>query len=340
MARGRPTRETVYHRLTSAIDELNTKYGGLPTPREAVRIWSDIWHLEAHHSTALEGNTLVLKQVEKLLGQGMVVGGQPYKNYLEVQGYADAARWVYDQACQPTGDEASPWVMLQEVRNIHHAIMTPAWGFAPHPDATELETPGNFREHDIMPFDGGMTPPTWTLVPAEMSQWVNDANRIPITSPTDNVGRLVEGLASLHNQFERIHPFLDGNGRTGRLVLNLLLVRAGLPPIIIRKEKRDAYLRAMRYADHGDAASLGQIFARAMEDSLYRFIVPNLAGPAREVPLSSLVTPTLTLVALRQAAQRGRLDAHQDSSGVWRSSKQAVEEYEMSKRRPSSTSNS
>ena len=333
MPRGRPTRDTVYRRLTTAIIELNTKYGGLPTPREATRIWSDIWYLEAHHSTALEGNTLVLRQVEQLLGQGIVVGGQPYKNYLEVQGYGDAAKWVYDQACQPTGDSSSPWVTLQEVRNIHHAIMTPVWGFAPHPDATERETPGNFREHDIMPFDGGMTPPTWALVPVEISQWVNDANALPITSPTDNIAILVESLARLHNQFERIHPFLDGNGRTGRLVLNLLLVRAGLPPIIIRKEKRASYLRAMRYADHGDPAVLGQIFARAMEDSLYRFIVPNLAGPAREVPLSSLVTPTLSLVALRQAAQRGRLDAHQDDSGMWRSSKQAVEEYEKSKRR-------
>jgi len=325
----------VYKRLTAAIDELNTKYGGLPTPREAARIWSDIWHLEAHHSTALEGNTLVLRQVEMLLGKGVVAGGQPYKNYLEVQGYADAAKWVYDQACQPTGDEGSPLVTLQEIRNIHQMIMTPVWGFAPHPDATERETPGNFREHEIMPFDGGMTPPSWVLVPAEVGQWVDEANRLPVGSPVDDMPTLVEGLASMHNRFEQIHPFLDGNGRTGRLVLNLLLVRSGLPPIIVRKEKRTSYLRAMKYADHGDTAVLGQIFARAMEDSLYRFIVPNLAGPAREVPLSSLVTPTLSLVALRQAAQRGRLDAHQDSSGTWRSSKQAVEEYERSKRRTS-----
>jgi hypothetical protein len=113
----------------------------------------------------------------------------------------------------------------------------------------------------------------------------------------------------------------------------LLLVRSGLPPIIIRKERRESYLRAMRHADHGDFAALGQIFARAMEDNLYRFIVPNLAGPAREVPLRSLVTPDLSLSALRQAAQKGRLSAHQNPSGVWRSSKGAVEEYKRSRRR-------
>ena len=335
MSRGRPSRETVYRRLSAAIDELNTRYRGLPTPREAARIWADIWHLEAHHSTAIEGNTLVLRQVEMLLGKGIAVGGQPYKNYLEVQGYADAAKWVYDQASRSTDDTDSPWVTLQEIRKIHYMIMTPVWGFAPHPEATEQETPGNFREHDIMPFDSGMTPPSWVLVPAKISQWVDDANRLPVISPDAGIAKLVEGLASLHCLFEQIHPFLDGNGRTGRLVLNLLLVRTGLPPIIIRKEKRTSYLRAMRYTDHGDPATLGQIFARAMEDSLYRFIVPNLAGPAREVPLSSLVTQTLSLAALRQAAQRGRLDAHQDSSGIWRSSRQAVEEYERTKRRSS-----
>ena len=331
MPRGRPSRATVFRRLSASVHELNTKYGGLPTPREAERIWSDIWHLEAHHSTALEGNTLVLRQVEKLLGQGLVVGGQPYKDYLEVQGYGAAATWVYGQACLPTGDEASPWVTMQEVRNIHHAVMTPVWGYAPHHDATVHETPGNFREHDIMPFPDGMTPPSWALVPGEMSLWVTEANQLP-TSTAENIELVVNQLAHLHNRFERIHPFLDGNGRTGRLLLNLLLVRAGLPPIIIRKEKRQAYLRAMRQADRGDPAPLGQIFAMAMEDNLYRFIVPNLAGPAREVPLRSLVTPTLSLTALRLAAGRGRLDAHRDSSGQWRSTKQAVAEYEASRR--------
>lgn len=332
MPRGRPTRQTVFRRLSASINELNTKYGGLPTPREAARIWSDIGYLEAHHSTALEGNTLVLRQVEKLLGAGIAVGGQPYKNYLEVQGYGAAAMWVYSQACQPTGDDESPLVILQEVRNIHHAIMSPVWSFAPHPDAMQAESPGSFREHDIMPFDGGMTPPSWPLVSSEMNLWVNAANRLSVSTPTSEIAQLVDGLAGLHNWFERIHPFLDGNGRTGRLVLNLLLVRAGLPPVIVRKEKRQSYLRAMQQADRGDAGPLGQILARAMEDSLYRFIVPNLAGPAREVPLSALATPTLSLTALRLAAARGRLDAHQDTSGVWRSSRRAVAEYEATKR--------
>ena len=71
--------------------------GGLPTPVEAADIWHGIWYEEAHHSTAIEGNTLVLKQVERLLAEGRAVGNKELREYMEVRGYADAADWVYRQ---------------------------------------------------------------------------------------------------------------------------------------------------------------------------------------------------------------------------------------------------
>lgn len=77
MARGRPSRATVYARLESAIAELNERLGGLPSPKESEYVWSDIWHLEARHSTALERNTLVLREVEALLDKGRAVGATP-----------------------------------------------------------------------------------------------------------------------------------------------------------------------------------------------------------------------------------------------------------------------
>jgi cell filamentation protein, protein adenylyltransferase len=67
--RGRPSRAIVYERLGRALTELDQRFGGLPSPKEAESIWADIWHQEAHHSTALEGNTLVLREVKMLLDQ-------------------------------------------------------------------------------------------------------------------------------------------------------------------------------------------------------------------------------------------------------------------------------
>ena len=130
-----------------------------------------------------------------------------------------------------------------------------------------------------------------------------------------------------------MHPFIDGNGRTGRLILNLVLVRVGYPPVIVLKRQREQYLAAMRKADNGDVGPLGEILARAIYDNLNRFIVPNLAGPARLVPLAALADRDFSVPALRQAAQRGRLDAVQGSDGLWRSSRRAVDDYQRNKGR-------
>ncbi|MCJ7795468.1 MAG: Fic family protein, partial [Thermoleophilia bacterium] len=92
--RGRPSRAAIYQRFGSAIEDLG-RHGGLPTPVEAKQLWDDVWHLEAHHSTALEGNTLALREVEQLLDQGRAVGAKELKDYMEVLGYSEAARWVY-----------------------------------------------------------------------------------------------------------------------------------------------------------------------------------------------------------------------------------------------------
>ncbi len=229
---------------------------------------------------------------------------------------------------------------MSEIRHIHHLAITPVWDVAPHPDATDGEGPGSFREHDIHPFPGGMTPPSWPLVSARMQQWVED-----VCATTERVGPgvidgwLPEELARLHNEFERVHPFIDGNGRTGRLVVNLVLVRLGYPPVIIFKRQRDAYLAAMRRADGGDYGALGELLARAMYDNLNRFIVPNVAGPARMVPLAALADKEFTVLALRRAAQRGRLDAVQGPDGIWRSSRKAIDAYRTARhqRRPEIT---
>ena len=90
------------------ISELWERLGGLPTPLEADDIWRGIWLEDAHHSTAIEGNTLVLKQVELLLAEGRAVGNKELSEYLEVRGYATAADWVYGQASsRATGPTAS-----------------------------------------------------------------------------------------------------------------------------------------------------------------------------------------------------------------------------------------
>src|SRR6266487_2167568 len=107
--RGRKSREAIFSQLSEGVEELRSRLGGLPSPIEAEDIWGDIWYQEAHNSTAIEGNTLVLREVELLLKEGRAVGNKQLAEYLEVRGYADAAEWVYQQGVAP-GDWTTPRV--------------------------------------------------------------------------------------------------------------------------------------------------------------------------------------------------------------------------------------
>ena len=331
MPRGRPSRASIHARLAEQVAELRARLVGLPSPEEAEGIWTDIWYQEAHHSTAIEGNTLVRKQVEVLLKEGRAVGDKELREYLEVRGYADAAGWVYGQALAPGDWTAGELLSLSEVRHVHTVMIGPAWQAAPPPDATEAEGPGQWRRHNIHPFTGGMEPPPWTEIQARMTDWLAAVNALRQVSSTpesaDAEPPLAESLARLHAAFEGIHPFLDGNGRAGRLLTNLVLVRLGYPPVIIQKRERSRYLAALDRADRGDVGPLGELFARAILDNLNRFILPAVAGPAKLVPLEALAGSDMKAASLRKAAERGSLRATRAPDGSWRSSRAWVDEY-------------
>lgn len=324
--KGRKSREAIHRQVSEGVEELRSRLGGLPSPAEAQDIWGDIWFQEAHHSTAMEGNTLALREVELLLSQGQAVGNKPLAEYMEVRGYADAAQWVYDQGIDPRGWTTGELLSLTEVRHVHFLAMSKVWDVAPHADATPEEDRGSFRRHGIRPFPGGMQPPDWPSVHERTTAWVVQACTLGEADEP-----ILEQVAGVHAEFERIHPFLDGNGRVGRLLTNLLLIRLGYPPAVIRKGERGRYLRHLQKADAGDPGPLGEFFARAVLDTLVRFIVPAVAGPARLVPLAALADPDLSVRALRAAAERGRLKAQRDERGQWRSTRNWVESYRDSR---------
>jgi len=303
------------------------QYRGLPPPEKDEAVWAEIWREEVHHSTAIEGNTLALAEVGALISQGRAIGGKPMLDYLEVQGYANAAKWVYAQTTGLGEWQGEDLITFTEIREMHELTMRPQWDGYPHPHAGTDEGPGAFRRHNIKAFPGGMKPPDWTEVPHLLSEWVGSSGRL-IGMPMD---ALPEALASLHANFERIHPFIDGNGRVGRLTTNLLLVRLGLPPAVIRRNQRDRYLAALSAADRGNPGPLGELLARATLDSLLRFWVPEVAGLDTLITLESLAEPGLTVAALRAAAARGRLKAYRARNNNWVSCRAWVQEYKQSR---------
>jgi Fic family protein len=297
------------------MSDLRDRLGGLPRADEARDIWHAIWLQEAHHSTALEGNTLVLRQVEALLAQGRALGDKELREYLEVQGYAKASQWVYERAID-LREDAAKLVTLTELRYIHELIVTDEWL------VTEKRAkPGDWRAVNIAPFPSGMQPPGSFAVPSEIAEFIDQVG----SGPPSGIHALV-WIAEQHARFERIHPFEDGNGRAGRLLTNLLLVRLGYPPAIITKSDRSRYLHALSKADENNCHPLAELFAKAAKTNLDRFIYPSIAGPAKLVPITSLAKTGRPLTALRAAATRGKLQ-HRVQHGVLYSSRNWVDEY-------------
>lgn len=319
--RGRPTRSAVLAAMDAGLADLR-RVGGLPNPAEAEAIWRGIWHEETHNSTAIEGNTLALRQVRFLLEQGRAVGDKELREYLEVQAYGEAAQWVYAHASGAGEWAADRLLSLSEVREIHRLVVEPVWRLFPPDELDAREGPGSFRHHELAAFSGGMKPPPFIAVPGLVSDWLEGVNAGP-----DDGEHLIEHLAGTHSRFESIHPFRDGNGRTGRLLMNLLLVRRGYPPAIIYNRDRGRYIDALIRADRrGDVGALAELIARSVNEGINRFLLPSLAGPNRLVPLRALASPTTSQEALRLAAERGRLRAQREGSR-WYSTRAWVDEY-------------
>jgi Fic family protein len=293
-------------------------------------VWAGIWTEETHHSTALEGNTLRQRQVRLLLEEGVVSGQITFRELLEARAYGSAARWVYASAYTPLAEDS----MISEavVREIHKLVVGPIWPEFPPEGLVRGEVPGAYRLKDHDPLRPGLSPIPSSVVPSTLGEWATDVNATLSTSSSKHI---IEELALIHAKFERIHPFPDGNGRVGRLVLTHLLVRTGYPPAIIEKEERKGYLKALKRADEHDCGPLTELLARSVRNGIYRFLIPKLAGTLSVVPLAGLSsqgTGGLSHAALLAAAQRGRLKA-QKIEGTWYSTAQWVSDYKRSRYR-------
>jgi fido (protein-threonine AMPylation protein) len=290
-------------------------------------VWAGIWTEETHHSTAMEGNTLRLRQVQRLLEDGVVSGAETeLREVLEAKAYGDAARWVYSHAYMERFG-STPLMSETEIREIHKKVVETVWVYFPPEGLVRGEVPGRYRLKDHDPLRKGLPAVPSSIVASHLAAWVEDLNS---TLGEWTGSHIIEKLASVHAAFERVHPFPDGNGRVGRLVLTLLLVRNGYPPAIINKDERAKYIKALKRADEGDPGPLAELLARAVRTGIHRFLMPKLAGPLSVVPLAGLEDKDLSHIALVAAAQRGRLKADK-YGGAWYSTAQWVAEYKKSR---------
>lgn len=304
---GRPSLATVLALVDEEVQLLHSSLGGLPRAVEADEILREIWIDDVHNSTAIEGNTMTRAQVEELVERRRATS--LLVEALEVEGYARAADWVYRVASDYTS------VPLEVVQEAHRLAVGLAWAVEPPPTD---DRPGLWRNSGVTIRGVAVSLPS--AVHADMQEWARSTKRRSGQHP-------ISHAAEHHAWFERIHPFVDGNGRVGRLLLNFLLLQQDYPPAVILAEKRRQYLDALRSADRGNANPLTEVVARAVSGALSRFLIPKLAGEAKLVPLTALATTSgYSADYLRQLAQNGRLRALREGR-LWLSSKVWLDQY-------------
>lgn len=311
--RGRPSLQDVLQRLDEEVSLLHTRLGGLPRAVEADQILRAIWLDDVHNSTAIEGNTMTRAQVENLVERRRV--SATLVETLEVEGYARAADWVYAHAADYDR------VPVTVVSEVHKNAVELAWKVAPPMTQDE---PGAWRKSPVKV--GSLKVSVPAAIPADLDSWSAS------TASAGNVHPVIRA-ANHHAWFEWIHPFVDGNGRVGRLLLNFMLIQRGYPPAVLLASQRPRYIQALRIADGGNPNPLAEVIARAVSDTLSRLLIPKLAGEAKVVPLSALAARgPYSADYLRQLLLDGKLKAIRDGR-LWLSSRAWLEEY-IAKRDP------
>ena len=250
---------------------------------------------EIRASAALAGVRLHLAEVIALVERGVTAGGHSLNGYLIAADYADAARFV-ERAVMPSGRR--PYLRMNEIVELHSRALR----------RTANVPPGTWRTKTFPAFPDGMVPPPPWLLQFEMANFVNRlAHGPPLrTSP-------ILWVAGAHEHFERIHPFDNGNGRVGRLIVNLLLRRCNLPPFIVRDRDAERYASALRSADSQNLWPLAVMIGRAVVAALLH--LTNDESDASLDKLSAFATGAERR-ALYKAAQRGRLRTARGQRGL------------------------
>jgi Fic family protein len=223
--------------------ELGLKPPLAPEAEEAYR--ERFLYDSIYHSNAIEGNKLLRDEIERVLANNEVIDGKPFSDHVAILGYRDAMRLGQRYARENTH------ITEHEVKKLHYKMLI-----------DQQEVSGEYRSYNLMIH--GHRPTSYEKVPYKMLQ-LCDAR------PSEDKHPL-ESIAFFHLRLEKIHPFGDGNGRVGRVIINVMLEQLGYPPIIIKLDDKHPYYEALNAYDGLD----GNPRVEPMQLFLTRLVIRQL----------------------------------------------------------------
>ncbi|MFY9104467.1 Fic family protein [Aliarcobacter cryaerophilus] len=206
------------------LDELKLKLDSFrPLDLSIVKnLHEDLVLRWTYHSNAIEGNTLTLKETKVAL-EGITIGGKTLREHFEAINHKDAILFMEDLA------QKEERLSEYSIKQIHSLILK----------NIDDENKGKYRTTNVIISGAEHKPPQSFEVQSKMEEFIKNYN--------EKVTKLhpIELASFVHIEFVKIHPFIDGNGRTSRLLMNLELIKAGFPPVVIELEDRLEYYKAL-----------------------------------------------------------------------------------------------
>lgn len=303
---GGPIDPSLKERLASKLALLQS---ARPLPPSVVSKLREQFAIEmTYNSNAIEGNTLTLKETFLVIQEGLTVKGKSLKDHLEARDHYDALQHLYQ--CIENRDTRT----LSEVfiRGIHQIIVK----------NSEPEWAGKYRSGNVLITGSDHKPPVASEVPRQMHEllrWLQKNRRRM---------HMIQLAAYLHHGIVHIHPFFDGNGRTARIVMNVLLMQAGYPLTVILRNDRKKYYRVLSQADRGNLAPLVGFVARAVERSLNLYLkVLRPATRQQYLSLSEISDRTpYSAKYLNLLARTGKIEAYKERRN-WLTTVEAIHKY-------------
>lgn len=200
-----------------------------------------------YNSNAIEGNTLTLRETDMVL-RGLTIDQKPLKDHMEAVGHKEA----FDFVCELVRDNVP--ISERVIQQIHYLVL-----------ADKKDDRGVYRRVPVRIMGAQHEPVQPYLIQPRMEQLM--------LSFAESTEHIITKLARFHIEFEGIHPFIDGNGRTGRLLVNLELMKAGYPPIDIKFTDRIAYYKAFdEYYSKGNLVAMEKLFAGYVNERLDQYL--------------------------------------------------------------------
>lgn len=252
--------------LLNETDKLNERFVCL---KKQIPAHSDLWRITVeklralwtYHSNAIEGSTLTLGDTIFFLQEGLTVQGKPLKDFLDAQNHAQAVDYLFEVVSdqRPVTEGLIKEINALLLQGVSHTPAQTAFG-------SKVNKPLSAGQYKLLPNhvlkrDGTMhkyvNPEHVAVQMQELTEYIRNSTVHPI---------LLAAVA--HYNMVRIHPFDDGNGRGARILMNIILMKNGYPPAVVKKEEKHFYLQYLNDADHGDILPFTRFIAGQLADTL------------------------------------------------------------------------